>query len=75
MSDPGADRSPELDKVRRMLFPRLSEAEGWARIDGAIEGAADSQRIAAIERLASGDLNEELLSLLQVLRHEQSDER
>jgi len=75
MSDAEADRSPELDRVRRMLFPQLSEAEGWARIDGAIDGAADSQRFAAIERLAKGDLNDDLLSLLRVLRREQPDER
>lgn len=55
-----------------MLFPQLPEAEGWARIDAAVSGAADPQRIAAIERLASRDLSNDLLSLLQLLREEQS---
>ncbi len=66
------DHSPDLDQVRRMLFPQLPEAEGWARIDAAVSGAADPQRIAAIERLASRDLSNDLLSLLQLLREEQS---
>ena len=73
MSDPEADRSPELDQVRRMLFPSLPEAEGWALIDRAISGAGDSQRVAAIERLASGDLSDDLLSLLRLLRRDQAD--
>ena len=64
MGESEADRSPELDQVRRMLFPQLPPDEGWARIDAAISGAADPQRMAAIERLASGDLSDELLSLL-----------
>jgi hypothetical protein len=68
MGESEADRSPELDQVRRMLFPQLPPDEGWARIDAAISGAADSQRMAAIERLASGDLSDDLLSLLRLLR-------
>jgi hypothetical protein len=70
MSESEADRSPELDRVRRMLFPQLPPAEGWARIDAAFRGAADPQRTAAIERLASGDLSEDLLSLLRLLREQ-----
>jgi hypothetical protein len=68
MTDSEGDRSAELDQVRQMLFPQLPASEGWARIDAAISGASDSQRIAAIERLASGDLSDDLLSLLRLLR-------
>jgi hypothetical protein len=70
MTDSEGDRSAELDQVRRMLFPQLPESEGWARIDAAISGASDARRIAAIERLASGDLSDELLSLLRLLRED-----
>jgi hypothetical protein len=70
MSDSEADRSPELDRVRQMLFPQLPPSEGWARIDAAFSGAADLQRTAAIERLASGDLSDDLLSLLRLLREQ-----
>ena len=72
MSEAEGDRSPELDQVRRMLFPKLPESEGWARIDAAISGAADPQRLAAIERLASGNLSDDLLALLRLLREEQA---
>jgi hypothetical protein len=68
MSESESDRSPELDRVRQMLFPQLPESEGWARIDAAFEGASDPERTAAIERLATGDLNDDLLSLLRLLR-------
>ena len=68
MSDSEPDRSPELDRVRQMLFPQLPPNEGWARIDAAFSGAADPQRTAAIERLASGDLSDDLLSLLRLFR-------
>ncbi len=72
MNDLDGNRSPELDRVRQLLFPQLSEAEGWAKIDAALSGAADSRRMEAIERLASGDLNEDLLSLLRLLRERES---
>lgn len=50
--DSTADRSAELDEVRRLLFPGLSPAEGWAKIDWAIRRAADPEKQAAIEALA-----------------------
>jgi hypothetical protein len=50
-----AQRSPELDEVRRLLFPRLSEDEGWALIDRAFQGAADPSKQEAIEALARRD--------------------
>jgi hypothetical protein len=62
------ERSPELDQVRRLLFPGLPPEEGWARIDGALEGARDEQRIEAIEDLAEGDLTADLLAALKRLR-------
>ena len=45
-------RTPELDQVRRLLFPTLPPEEGWARIEGALAGAKDEERIDAIEELA-----------------------
>jgi len=58
------NRSPELDEVRRMLFPALSPEDGWARIDQAIRGAADPEKQAAIEALARRDLPADLLAAL-----------
>ena len=47
-----ANRSTELDEVRRLLFPRQSVHEGWALIDRAFRGAADPRKLEAIEALA-----------------------
>jgi hypothetical protein len=52
---PAANRSPELDEVRRLLFPRLSEDEGWTLIDRAFQRAADPRKREAIEALARRD--------------------
>jgi hypothetical protein len=71
MTEARGNRSPELDQVRQMLFPRLSPEEGWARIDAAFSGAVDGRRTEAIERLAEGSLSDDLLSLLKSLREEQ----
>lgn len=46
------NRSPELDEVRRLLFPGLSEDDGWAKIERAFEGAADPRKQEAIEAYA-----------------------
>jgi hypothetical protein len=73
MSDASSNRSPELDQVRQLLFPKLPDEEGWARIDAAISGAADTRRTEAIERLAAGNLSDDLLSLLKLLREEQGE--
>ena len=51
----GGNRSPELDEVRRLLFPRLSEDEGWTLIDRAFRRAADPRKQEAIEALARRD--------------------
>jgi hypothetical protein len=59
------DRSPELDQVRRLLFPNLTEEEGWARIDTALDGAADPKRVDEIDRLADDQLAEALLDELR----------
>ena len=65
MSKEGTDRSRELDEVRRMLFPGLSEEEGWARIDHAAHGASDDERWARIEEIAAGqDLSADLFARL-----------
>jgi hypothetical protein len=50
---PVVNRSPALDEVRRLLFPNLSQEEGWARIDRAFSGAADPKKVRAIEELAA----------------------
>ena len=62
------ERSPELDQVRRLLVPSLPAEEGWARIDGALEGAKDENRIDAIEELAGRDLTAELVAALRRLQ-------
>jgi hypothetical protein len=49
MKTTAANRSPELDQVRRLLFPNLTTADGWAQIDRAFSGAADPKRVQAIE--------------------------
>jgi hypothetical protein len=71
MSEGDSGHSRDLDEVRRMLFPTLSPAEGWARIDRAIQGASDEDHWAAIEEAAKQqDLNTDLLERLQT-SHEQ----
>lgn len=69
MDDEQARRSRDLDEVRLMLFPHLPPDEGWRRIDGALQGAADDERAQRIEALAEDpsldrDLLRRLLSLL-----------
>jgi hypothetical protein len=61
-------RTPELDQVRRLLFPTLSPEEGWARIEGALAGATDEERVDAIEELAGRDLTAELIAALRRLQ-------
>jgi hypothetical protein len=61
-------RTPELDQVRRLLFPTLSPEEGWARIEGALAGAKDEERVDAIEELAGRDLTAELIDALKRLK-------
>lgn len=69
MSKRDTGHSGELDEVRRMLFPKLSPEEGWARIDRAIRGAADDEHWAAIEETAKQqDLSADLLRQLRKLR-------
>jgi len=50
------NRSPELDEVRRLLFPKLDEDEGWAKIDRAFERAGDPHKQEAIEAYARREL-------------------
>jgi hypothetical protein len=46
----------------------LPPEEGWARIEGALSGAKDEERIEAIEDLAEGDLTADLIAALRRLR-------
>jgi len=64
-------RTPELDQVRRLLFPTLPPEEGWARIEGALAGAKDEERLDAIEELAEGDLTADLIAALKRLQAQQ----
>jgi hypothetical protein len=72
MSDPEGSRSKELEELRLMLFPKLSREEGRRRIDAAFEGAADSERSARIDALASElELGEELRRRIRELRQDE----
>jgi hypothetical protein len=64
-------RTPELDQVRRLLFPTLPPEEGWARIEGALAGAEEEDRIDAIEELAGRDLTADLVAALRRLQAQQ----
>ena len=68
MPEDSTRRTPELDQVRRLLFPTLSPEEGWARIEGALAGAKDDERADAIEELAGRDLTAELIAALRRLQ-------
>ena len=58
-------RSGDLERLRLMLFPRLSPEEGQRRIDAALEGATDADRAERIEALASDpDLVDEIFRRL-----------
>jgi hypothetical protein len=63
-----AGHSPELDQLRRLLFPSLPADEGWARIDEALENSQDDERIARIEELAEHELTADLVEALRKLR-------
>ena len=52
MDERDCGRSPELERVRELLFPDLSPEEGDARVDAALAGAADDERWQRIEELA-----------------------
>lgn len=62
------DHSPELEKVRQLLFPDLPVEEGWARIDAALAAAADPERLDAIDELAARDLDDDLAAAVHRLR-------
>jgi hypothetical protein len=64
------EHSPELDKVRQLLFPELPVEEGWARIDAAMEQAADPKRLDAIEKIAARDLSGDLAAVVRRLREQ-----
>jgi hypothetical protein len=74
MASGPSGRSPELDRVREMLFPNLPAEEGWARIERAIQDAADKERIDRIEAaLAAGDLHRDLIAAVRDLVEKQPD--
>jgi len=68
MGEEEVERSPELDRVRQLLFPDLPAEEGWKKIEAAFKGAHDPVRVEAIERRAETDLTAELLAILRSLR-------
>jgi hypothetical protein len=60
-----AEQSGDLERLRLLLFPRLSREEGQRRIAAALEGAADAERAERIEALAADpDLVEEIFRRL-----------
>jgi len=63
VTDYRASRSPELDQVRRLLFPGLPPEVGWARIDSAMKRATRERRV-----------DEELLDVIRRLQDEDADE-
>ena len=64
-------RSQELDKLRQRLFPDLPAEEGWAKIDRALNAAADQDRLDRVEELADRDLGWDLMEILRQLLDEQ----
>ena len=59
------EQSNELERLRLLLFPRLSREEGQRRIAAAFEGAEDADRAERIEALASDpDLVDEIFRRL-----------
>jgi hypothetical protein len=70
-------RSPELEEIRRRLFPDLPADEGWAKIDRALNAAADQDRLDRVEELAGRDLGWDLAEIIRQLLVEQRlrDER
>ena len=52
MDERDRGRSRELDVVRELLFPHLSTAEGWERIEAADAGQRDPEKWDRIERYA-----------------------
>jgi hypothetical protein len=73
MSDKEIGRSSELEELRLMLFPHLTPEEGRQRIDAALEGAADDERLRRIEELAADpDLDAELLRRVLQIREDGS---
>ena len=59
------DRQFDDREMRLLLFPRLGPEEGRRRIDDALEGASDEERVQRIEELAKDpDLVEEVFRRL-----------
>ena len=59
------EESDELERLRLLLFPRLSREEGQRRIAAAFDGAADADRAERIEALAADpDLVDEIFRRL-----------
>ena len=52
VAGPDCGRSPDLVRVREMLFPDLPAEQAWRLIDDAFAGAADPERWAAVEAAA-----------------------
>jgi hypothetical protein len=59
------EHSEDLERLRLLLFPRLSRDEGERRIAAALEGAGDAARAERIEALAADpDLLDEIFQRL-----------
>jgi hypothetical protein len=59
------EQSDDLERLRLLLFPRLSRDEGQRRIAAALEGAGDADRAERIEALAADpDLVDEIFRRL-----------
>jgi hypothetical protein len=59
------EQSDDLERLRLLLFPRLSRDEGRRRIAAALDGAVDADRAERIEALAADpDLVDEIFRRL-----------
>lgn len=63
------EHTPDIDQMRRLLFPDLPPEEGWKQIELAFQGALDEQRWRRIEQRAAtnddaADLALDLVALI-----------
>jgi hypothetical protein len=79
VAGPDCGRSPDLVRVREMLFPDLPAEQAWRLIDDAFAGASDPERWSAVEAEARRQQLDETLvmQLREAVRERRgnSDER